>query len=103
MTQHFNSQTAVQNNEPSGAVCNVQFKNDNVASCRALSESKAHPFTNFTTEKETFFAVEKAAFDQMRRITDAFEQSIARIRNQSKFQVMKKKVLKKMMKDNLLQ
>ena len=34
-------------------------------------------FTKFATGKETFLAVEKAAFDEIRRIADAFEQSIA--------------------------
>ena len=34
-------------------------------------------FTLFSTEKGTFLAVEKAAFDEIRRIADAFEQSIA--------------------------
>ena len=34
-------------------------------------------FTKFATEKETSFAVEKAAFDKIRRITDALEQLIA--------------------------
>ena len=33
-------------------------------------------FTKFATEKGTFFAVEKVAFDEVRRIADAFEQSI---------------------------
>ena len=34
-------------------------------------------FTKFATEKGTSFAVKKATFDEIRRITDAFEQSIA--------------------------
>ena len=33
-------------------------------------------FTKFATEKGTFSAVEKAAFDEIRWIADAFEQSI---------------------------
>ena len=33
-------------------------------------------FTKFAAEKGTFFAVEKAAFDESRKIADTFEQSI---------------------------
>ena len=34
-------------------------------------------FTKFVAEKGTFFAVEKAALNEIRRTADAFEQSIA--------------------------
>ena len=59
-------------------------------------------FTKFATEKGSCFAIEKAACDEIRRIADAFEKSIACECQKSK-QLMKRKVLKKTVMDNLLQ